>query len=150
MFSPAFKLCLIALKQCYRGYKNTSTYTLTTSVCAKYLAMCVQSTWTHVYRRPSILKGELAVSRLVPHRPAFALLTSLKENLLQELCLACRDGRRFADAIDKLEKHERAFHHEADLTSARHVKDIHTAVSGRAPNLMAPANSQSSIHEQHT
>ncbi|KAK0759735.1 hypothetical protein N5P37_007923, partial [Trichoderma harzianum] len=80
----------------------------------------------------------------------FALLTSLKENLLRELCLACRDGRRFADAIDKLEKHERAFHHEADLASARHVKDIHTAVSERAPDLMAPANSQSSIREQHT
>lgn len=90
------------------------------------------------------------MSRPVVHRPAFALLTSLKENLFWELCLACRDSRRFADAMDKLEKHERAFHHEADLASAGHVKDIHTAVRGRAPDLMAPANSQSSIHEQHT
>lgn len=89
------------------------------------------------------------MSEPAAHKPAFPLLTSLKENLLWELCLACYDGRRFADAIDKLEKHERAFHHEADLASARHLKNIHTAVSGRAPDLMAPANSQSSILGQH-
>ncbi|KAL7962664.1 hypothetical protein V8C34DRAFT_301096 [Trichoderma compactum] len=70
-------------------------------------------------------------------------------NLLWELCLACYDGRRFADAMDKLEKHEWGLHREADLASARHVKDIHTAVSGRAPDLMAPTDSQSSIYEQH-
>ncbi|KAL7784523.1 hypothetical protein V8C43DRAFT_318043 [Trichoderma afarasin] len=71
------------------------------------------------------------------------------KNLFRELCLACRDGRRFADAMDKLEKHEKAFIYEADLASARHMKDIHTAVSGRAPDLMAPDNSQSSIYKQH-
>ncbi|KAL6786862.1 beta-lactamase/transpeptidase-like protein [Trichoderma sp. SZMC 28012] len=49
------------------------------------------------------------------------------KNLFWELCLACRDSRRFADAMDKLEKHERAFHHEADLASATYVKDIHMA-----------------------
>lgn len=90
------------------------------------------------------------MSRPALHQPAFALLTSPKENLFWELCLACRDSRRFADIMDKLEKHERAFHHEADLASATYVKDIHTAVSGSAPDLIASANSQSSIHEQHT
>ncbi|KAL6823021.1 beta-lactamase/transpeptidase-like protein [Trichoderma sp. SZMC 28015] len=49
------------------------------------------------------------------------------KNLFRELCLACRDGRLFADAMNKLENHERAFIYEADLASARHMKDIHTA-----------------------
>ncbi|KAL7913410.1 beta-lactamase/transpeptidase-like protein [Trichoderma velutinum] len=58
------------------------------------------------------------------------------KNLLRGVYLACHDGRHFADAMDKLEKHERALHYEADLASARHTKDIHAAHFDKIQDIM--------------